>query len=141
MVGMDETRLIRKIEDDQFIIHFFFECNYLMNIDVEVKDRENIPAIDLENRTAVSQWVFQIHGAIQRAMSRVPEKTLAIKANKTISSSDIDGGFICTTCEVPLIKKGPCCGSGKPTLRCPKCGVAYRAPEKKKDPGQGPKGE
>ena len=136
---MEEYRLVRKIEDDQFIVHFFFECNYLMNIDIEVKDRENVPAVDLHNKSAVSQWCFGLWSVIQRSMSRVPEKTLAIRIPGTAGATDIEGGLACPNCKVPLIKKAPCCSSGKPTLRCPKCGISYRTPEP--PPKEGSKGD
>jgi len=133
---MEEARLIRKLEDDVFIVHFFFECNRLMNIDIEIKDKENVPAVDLDNRAAVSQWCFAIWGAVARAMLRVPEKTLPVAAAK-MSITDGATKYECPGCKVPLIEKPPCCGSSKPILRCPKCGVGYKSPEEeRKRPGK-----
>jgi hypothetical protein len=126
---MEEARLIRRIEDDLFVVHLFFECNYLMNIDIEVKDKENVPAIDLQNIAAVSQWCYALWGAIGRAMGRVPEKAFPIYDARKADQRDGHSGYICKQCGVALIQKPPCCGSTKPVLRCPKCGVAYKVPD------------
>jgi hypothetical protein len=129
---MEEARLVRTIEDDLFKVQFFFECNRLMVIDIEGKALDEIPAVDLENKPAVTQWCHMIWANLQRTLMRVPEKTLVMPAAGKATKRGAATTIFCPTCKVALVEKKPCSGCGgnqKPVFRCPKCGTGFRAPE------------
>jgi hypothetical protein len=132
---MEEARLVRTIEDDLFRVQFFFECNRLMIIDIEGKALDEIPAVDLENKAAVSQWCHMIWANLQRTLMRVPERTLAMPVAAKATKRGTPPTILCPTCKVPLVEKKPCSGcggNGKPVFRCPKCGTGYKTPDDKR---------
>lgn len=117
----EEGRSVRVIEDDEHAITFFFEGWRLVNIDIEVKDYTAVPPMNVEHKAHMGQWCGTLYMTLRRMLRGVPPLSRPLPAGG-------DGGkATCPRCKVELEER-PCnCPSQQTALKCPKCGMQYKA--------------
>lgn len=118
-----KEKMVEVLEDGVIRLEFTIEEGYLVNIALDLKSKEDIGRIDIDDKVLLAKWLNNLKTGLFASISSQPIEVLDVSAPR--EKEDISERK-CTKCGGDLVKKKPCCGNPNEILRCKKCGRNHR---------------
>lgn len=120
-----KERLVEAIEDSVTRVEFTIEDGYLVNIGVNLKNKEDVGRIDINDKVNLSRWLNNFKLGIIQSISNQPMEIVEVVVPRE-QEEVVISETKCLKCGGDLAIKKACCGNPNDIFRCKKCGRNYR---------------
>jgi predicted RNA-binding Zn-ribbon protein involved in translation (DUF1610 family) len=111
------------IEDSMTRMEFTIQDGYLVNVAIEVKSREDLGRIDLNDKVMLLKWLGSIKAGLFQSISNQPTEVAELGVEPEPEKIN---EVACQNCGGELTKKKDCCGRTGEVYRCKTCGRSFR---------------